>query len=213
MSEELDIYDASLRLLGKMERGKVHRDAQWHRTFHCWIVDVNREQIFFQTRSLNSKTHPGKLDISAAGHLATGESVEDGVREIEEELGLKIDFAELISAGDRVEVSDSLNGTKNREYQAVFVLVTTLGLEEFRPDPNEVAGLAALPISEAIEFFAGRTASMEVDTVAVEPDGKLTPGRRTIELGDFIPRIQRYYLAATIAAERVCQGKRDIAIS
>jgi len=213
MSEVLDIYDASLRPLGKMEREEAHRTGQWHRTFHCWIVDVSRLRLIFQTRSFASKTHPGKLDISAAGHLETGETVEQGVREVEEELGISVNFADLVAAGDRVEVSDSLTGVKNREYQSVFFLSTKLTLADFVPDPKEVAGLAALPIRQAIDLFTGRIASMEVETVTVEPNGKLTPGRRRIEVSDFIPRIQRYYLAASIAAERVCDGNRDIAIS
>jgi len=213
MSEELDIYDASLRPLGKMDRDEVHRTGQWHRTFHCWIVDITRLRILFQTRSLITKTHPGKLDISAAGHLAAGESVADGVREIAEELGITVTVDDLISAGERVEVSDSPSGIKNREYQSVYFLTTHHDLFEFSPDPSEVAGLAALPIAEAIDLFSGRVPFIEVDTVSVEANGSLIPGRRRIEVADFIPRIQRYYLAATIAAERVSAGKRDIAIS
>lgn len=213
MTEELDIYDASLRPLGRMERGEAHRTAQWHRTFHCWIVDVRRGRIVFQTRSFDSKTHPGKLDVSAAGHLAAGESVESGVREVEEELGIAVHFADLVGAGDRVEVSDSAAGIHNREYQSVFFLRTELDLSEFVPDPGEVAGLAALPIPEAIDLFAGRLRALDVATIRVEPSGALSPGRRSVEIADFIPRIQRYYLAAAIAAERVFEGKRDIAIS
>lgn len=213
MGEMIDIYDASLRPIGTMDRVEAHKTGQWHRTFHCWIVDIVRKRIIFQTRAFNSKTHPGKLDISAAGHLASGESVEDGIREIQEELGLDIQFDELISAGNRVEVSDHPGGPKNREYQAVYFLKTKLEITDYRPDPGEVAGLASLPIPDAIELFSERLPSLTVQTVGVEPDGSLRPQLRTIELTDFIPRIQRYYLAATIAAERICDGKQDIAIS
>jgi hypothetical protein len=118
-----------------------------------------------------------------------------------------------VAAGERVEVSDSLTGVRNREYQSVFFLLTDLDLSQFTPDPEEVAGLAALPIQQAMDLFMSRVSTLDVETVTVEPTGKLTPARRKLAVADFIPRIQRYYLAALIAAERVCEGKRDIAIS
>lgn len=212
LAEVLDIYDASLRHIGTMERGEAHATGQWHRTFHCWIVDVSRRRIIFQTRSIDNKTHPGKLDISAAGHLEAGESVADGIREVQEELGLTIDFSDLLSAGDRVEVSDRHGGPHNREYQAVYFYVADLGLEQFDPDPAEVAGLASIGIADALDLFSGRVKSIEVETVDAEA-GAQNKGTRAISTEDFIPRIQRYYLAASITADRLCDGKLDIAIS
>jgi isopentenyldiphosphate isomerase len=213
MPEIIDIYDASLRHMGSMEREQAHLDGQWHRTFHCWIVNTANRSVIFQVRSFDSKTHPGKLDISAAGHLAAGESVDDGIREIGEELGLTVSMDDLISAGERVEVSDKPNGPRNREYQSVFFLVTELALEEFSPDPKEVAGLASLPIDSGLDLFSGRTPSISVSTVDVQPDGSLMSRMRTLTRDDFLPRIQRYYATALIMAERICDNKRDIAIS
>lgn len=213
MAEELDIYDANLRPLGRMDRIEAHKTGQWHRTFHCWLVDVERRRILFQTRSQTTTTHPGKLDITAAGHLSAGESVEDGVREVQEELGIEVDFNALVAAGERVEVSDSLTGIHNREYQSVFFLSTRLDIDQFKPDPGEVAGLAAVDIAASFDLFGGRVDSIVVPTVTVAADGSLSPGSRAIRVDDCIPRIQRYYLAATICAERVCEGKLDLAIS
>lgn len=212
MAEIIDIYDASLRPLGEMERLKAHAEGQWHRTFHCWVVNPAHRSILFQARSETTKTHPGKLDITAAGHLVAGEQVRDGVREVQEELGIEVDSDNLRFAGERVEVSDSLSGVHNREYQSVFFLSVDMELSSYRPDPNEVAGLVELPITAALDLFSGRIDSLEVAALKVSAGGTMSTKRR-LSLADFIPRIQRYYLAATIGAERLCDGHRDIGIS
>lgn len=213
MAELIDIYDASLRPLGAMERVEAHKKGQWHQTFHCWIVNPLEKFIVFQVRSQTTATHPGKLDVSAAGHLATGEAVEDGVREVEEELGIEVTINDLEYAGKRVEVSDSASGIKNREYQSVYFLSSKISITEFKPDPMEVSGLAAIPIADGLRLFSGALSSVTVPVVDVQPNGKLILRNRTLREEDFIPRIQRYYLTAIIMAERLTEGRLPLAIS
>lgn len=213
MSEELDIYDANLRPQGRMDRVQAHRTGQWHRTFHCWLVDTAARRIVFQYRGPNTDLYAGQLDVTAAGHLAAGETVEHGVREVQEELGIEVRFEDLIFAGERTEAVDTDDGVRNREYQSVFFFPSTVELHQLRPDPAEVAGLAALPITGALDLFSGRTDAVDAETVMLAAGGALRPGRRLLVREDFAPRIPRYYLAATICAERLCDGHRDIAIS
>src|ERR1700730_13316269 len=73
----------------------IHRDGDWHRAAHIWIA-TNDGRILLQRLSLQKENHPGLWDVSAAGHVSSGESVVDSaVREAEEELGLRIDPSEL----------------------------------------------------------------------------------------------------------------------
>ena len=37
--EYLDIYDENGKFLGSEERSKVHKEALWHNTVHCWLYD------------------------------------------------------------------------------------------------------------------------------------------------------------------------------
>ena len=78
-------------------REEVHRDGDWHETFQCWFIEQveNTYYIYVQKRNVNKKDFPSMYDITAAGHLLVGETVEDGVREIKEELGIDVSLDEL----------------------------------------------------------------------------------------------------------------------
>ena len=72
----------------------MHRDGDWHETFHCWFVEKDDEDMFlyFQLRSKNKKEAPNIWDITSAGHIMHDEDVQSGgLREIEEELGFSND--------------------------------------------------------------------------------------------------------------------------
>ena len=97
MRERLTIVDASRKPLGTKERIAVHRDGDWHETFHCWLW--RDDFIFLQLRSRTKADFPNCFDITAAGHLMAGETVQDGVREIEEELGLRVRWHDLRHLG------------------------------------------------------------------------------------------------------------------
>ena len=54
-----------------------------------WLVDPARSLVALQKRSPNKDTFPGRWDISAAGHIESGdESRPTAVRELAEELGV-----------------------------------------------------------------------------------------------------------------------------
>lgn len=62
MTEWLTIFDSERNTLGKKLRDEVHRDGDWHETFHCWFVEKDAKDIFlyFQLRSkIKSSTYMG----------------------------------------------------------------------------------------------------------------------------------------------------------
>lgn len=80
----------------------MHRDGDWHETFHCWFVEKDEEDMFlyFQLRSKNKKEAPNIWDITSAGHIMHDEDVQiGGLREIEEELGLSFQTTDLAYKG------------------------------------------------------------------------------------------------------------------
>lgn len=128
MAEMLDIMGPDLQVIGVADRERVHREGLWHHTFDCWLYRRVEGKIYplFQLRHPDKKAHPHQLDITAAGHLLSGEGRKDGVRELEEELGLSLHPEELVYLGVHREEMRG-EGWIDREHRHVH-------LHQFRGD-------------------------------------------------------------------------------
>lgn len=214
MSEMLDVYDANLKHEGTMERLAAHVNGRWHQTFHLWLVDEPTRSVIYQVRSPQMVNFPSALDVTAAGHLEAGEAVEQGVREAQEELGLTFSYDSLKSLGYRVEVADQPNGQRNREYQAVFLAKSPTPLTSFLPDSTEVYGLLGIRIEDGFSLFTGSTETVASVGIAFdEATATWKPTSRIVDLSNFLPRLQQYYLTVHIMAERLLEDRFPLAIS
>lgn len=200
MAEELfDIYDEQLRPLGTATRADTHANGYWHRTFHCWLTrrEGNRRFVRFQLRQAGKDTNPGCYDITAAGHLTSGETVREAVRELEEELGVKAEFEQLIPLGQiREQASGDVNGVPfiDREVSDVFGLVCSVPLTELRLQPEEVAGVYEADLDELIALFEGLVDEVTVFGVElVDEIGRLVQAQRSVTANQFVPREASYY--------------------
>jgi isopentenyl-diphosphate delta-isomerase type 1 len=91
MNEEIfDIVNERDEVIGQLPHQQVHRQGHKHRAVHVLVFNAQGE-LFLQKRSMAKDTFPGVWDSSASGHVDTGEEYDDcAVRELEEELGLKV---------------------------------------------------------------------------------------------------------------------------
>lgn len=215
MAEIIDIFNANLEPMGSMDRKEAHTKGMWHITFHCWIVTKSNDQsILFQVRSNEMINFPNMLDVSAAGHIESGETVEDGIREVSEELGIDVDFNNLYPLGYRVEVADQANGQMNREYQAVYLYEVKIPLQDFKPQIEEVSGLLWMKIQDGIELFDNKKDRIEMNGIVFNKELNLWEEKtRIVSIDDFLPRIQNYYLTSCIMAERLLENKFPLSIS
>lgn len=92
MIEEIfDVVDDRDIVIGQETRNEVHRLGLKHRAVHVLVFN-QRGQIFLQKRSSRKECFPRTWDSSASGHLSAGETYDAcAVRELEEELGLRVD--------------------------------------------------------------------------------------------------------------------------
>lgn len=213
--EPLDVYNACGEALGQTKpRHLVHRDGDWHKTFHCWVIYTDASgqgMIVFQQRSAAVELWPGKIDITAAGHYQAGEGIEGGVREIEEELGLETSVDQLLYAGIRVNVDEFQPDIRNHEFQEVYFLINDQDLTAYRPQITEVAGLAAIPIALILQLFARKISQINVSGVSwITSDGKppsLLSSEMVYSLADFIPSLDQYYQRVALVAQRILRGE------
>jgi isopentenyldiphosphate isomerase len=141
--EILDVFDERGWHVGTKRRGDVHRDGDWHLAFHLWVVAP--AGVLLQRRARDKSSWPGFLDASAAGHLLAGESIRDGLREADEELGAAYPFDDLTPLGVHRVADAERSGTVNRELQHVFAVRDDRPLAAWREfDRTELDGLVVV---------------------------------------------------------------------
>jgi isopentenyldiphosphate isomerase len=207
MAEVIDIFDGNQRPVGRSDRVTAHRQGLWHQTFHCWIVGERegRPFVLLQLRSSAKRDHPDRLDITAAGHLAAGESRLDGVREIEEELGIAIAPGNLVSLGVKHDVMDGTEGDRTREFAHVHLLRDDRELTEYRLCPDEVAGLVEVPLRDGLDLFTGAISAVDCPAIRAEKNEPRTLLHRVTRAA-MVPRVDRYYLKIFVLADLYLKG-------
>ncbi|WP_437281685.1 NUDIX domain-containing protein [Sorangium sp. So ce375] len=222
--EELfDILDRSGRPLGvRKARRLVHRDGDWHRSVHVWVI-LEREPegldrggrqraaepwVLFQQRSPDKDTWPGALEVAVSGHYRAGEDLAGALREAEEEIGLPLSPRDVVRLGARLSLDDHAPGILDREVQDVLLATTRRAIEALRPDPQEVTALLALPLDAALRLVRGevphasglvRRAPDAAGAVKVEP--------RDVRLDEFVVARDGYFERALDTIRRRVAGE------
>jgi isopentenyldiphosphate isomerase len=196
MKEEyLDIYDNDRILAGTAPRTEVHSKGYWHKTFHCWVLSIQNNNlcILFQKRQEGKETYPNLYDISSAGHLSAGEEIEQGVRELNEELGIEVEFEELYDIGMSTEVLVG-NNFIDKEIHHVFLYYTDKALGDYIVQVEEVSGLVYLELEQICKLFNNEIDEIKAESMEVDHNG--AKHYRSINLckNCFVPHDGEYYM-------------------
>lgn len=176
-------------------KSEAHRKGLWHRSFHCWIVAPEGPDLLVQRRAQAKELWPDKLDVTAAGHLLAGERDLDGLRELEEELGLYVDPSRLIPLETR-RVDQEIPVGRNREFQSVYLLLDSTHPAGMRLQTEEVASVVRLRLHEVERMHYGEAITGEEWT-----DGKARV--INVSLSDFVSDEDSYLMRVARAAQRV----------
>lgn len=207
MADELiDIYDENMNRLGTAMKSQAHREGLWHKAFHCWIL--SRGKVWFQLRGKDKDLYANLLDVSSAGHLKAGETAKDGIREIEEELGLKVDFANLTKLFTGKIARDD-DGICNREFCPTYVLETNAKIEDLKMQPEEVDGVYEVDIEEMINLVKRKVEFITAVGLKRNDDNTYSKEVRSVNLAAFVPHDN--YLKAMEMLKRYLEGCRDFA--
>jgi isopentenyldiphosphate isomerase len=211
--EPFDVITAAGKPTGRVKsRAEVHRDGDWHRAIHVWVAGVDEHGVPFltvQRRSPYKDTWPGRFDATVGGHYRAGETLAETLREVEEEIGVTPNLQDLRPLGVRVCANEAQPGIVDREIQDVFLLRDDRPLENFRPNPAELAALIRFPLETLVPFLAGESSEIGGESRTPAATGA-EPVTARIE--DFIPTVDRYFLRIAIAAQQVLRGERYIAV-
>lgn len=203
--ENLDVFDADYQPLDPPSASidVVHQDGLWHQTFACWLVNRARRTVILQLRGPNNRIDPGSFDASASGHLVTGETPDQGFRELEEELGVTVKPEDRIYLGYFRNMATRQDGKYiNRGFCHIYLAPCDLDLGGFRLQAGEVEHICEMDVADGIALFSRTQPSVTV---------KMRTGSREITIEDmcnYQPRVMdtNYYLSVFKAARDFANG-------
>jgi isopentenyldiphosphate isomerase len=203
VDERVDVLDERGRPTGEVVwKSEAHRRGLWHHCFHCWVAgeDAGGPYLLVQRRAAAKDTWPGYLDVTAAGHLRSGEEpLEGGLREIEEELGLRVEPERLVPLGTR-RIEQEIPEGCDRELHEVFLLLDPTPPEDLRLQEGEVEAVLRIGLGDVQRLGAGGSVP------AVEyAEGEASATR--VRLSDFVPNEDDYLRRVAVAARRLLAGE------
>ena len=206
-NEMLKIFDDNKTQIGIASREEVHRLGHWHEAFHCWFITREEDTyyIYFQLRSDLKKDYPNLLDITAAGHLLAHETVQDGIREIKEELGIDVSSNELELLGIIdycVEREDFID----KEIANIFLYRYSQSFESFRIQTEEVAGVFKAGFNDFHELWLGDLNEINITGFIIDECGVNVLVNRTVQRNHFVPHdISFYHSVIKMIRQKIAQ--------
>lgn len=197
LHELLDVFNEKREKIGVATRAEVHAKGLWHQTFQCWVLHrlPNGEwALLLQLRNKDKASFPNKLDTSCAGHLLSGEKTKDGVRELEEELGIVADANRLYYCGVVPEVNQISDKLTDREFNHVFLYESQQPVESYRFQRSEIAGVFFVPLVSYQRVVTGLQISAYGKGIVWDEENKqMIETQREILLEDIAPNSEEYY--------------------
>jgi isopentenyl-diphosphate Delta-isomerase len=147
MADELiDICDENNNLTGiKKMKSEAHKKGLWHRSVHVWIYN-SKGEIILQLRAKEKPLFPDIWDISVAGHVGAGEEpIISALRELEEEIGLKVKKEDLDFFKFR-KVRGIYKNLKNNEFAYIYFFKYDGDIKKLKLQDEEL---------QEIKFFSG----------------------------------------------------------
>jgi len=152
MGELIDILDSEGNLTGRSAlKSEAHEKGLLHQTVHVWFY-TSDGKILLQQRGKYKDTHPLLWDVSVAGHIGAGESIERAaVREVKEEIGLSISTEDLYKIGVFPSFFEHHNGLIDNEIHHTFLCKLEVALKTLKKQESEVEDLLLKSVATFLE--------------------------------------------------------------
>lgn len=150
MPELLPVVDRRDRVREFRAAAVVHKKQLRHREIVVYLFTPTK-RIFVQRRD------GGVFDHSVAGHVRKGETyLAAAIRELEEEVGLRVKPRDLIKIGKFFHRTFSLQKRRyNDRFFNLYVLKRPVTISELTLDPHEVEAIVPMTIPTIRRLFRG----------------------------------------------------------
>lgn len=148
MDELIDIVDREGNYTGHSElKSIIHQKGYYHHTCHVWLY--SGWEILLSQRSAKKAICPLMWDVSVAGHIDAGETIEKGaVREAWEEIGLELSEKDLQKIGVFDCFQSYPNGIHDNEFHNTFICELKVPLVNLKIQEEEVEALKLVPFDK-----------------------------------------------------------------
>ncbi|WP_232696871.1 NUDIX hydrolase [Brevibacillus daliensis] len=192
--EWLAIFDEDGTRTGVATREEIHRLGIWHETIHCWFIthEAGVDYIYLQLRSDDKKDYPNLLDITVAGHIMAHETVEDGIREIQEEVGIEVTFDELVPLGI-IKYTNTKEEFIDNELAHSFIYASSKTFDEYTLQREEVSGIVRATFQDFYDLWLGINEEIRVEGFIIDENGERLPVDKNVTKDSFVPHEDAYY--------------------
>lgn len=154
MDETIDIVDKNGLPTGETAlKSVIHTKGYLHNTAHIWFY-TDAGDILLAQRAASKLIYPLLWDVSVAGHIDAGESIETGaIREIKEEIGLKIKSTDLEKIGVFECFQSYPNGIKDNEFHNTYIVPLDLPIVSLIPQEEEVNALKLVSMHDFLDLL------------------------------------------------------------
>ena len=150
MEEYFDVLNNKGEYTGKIEsREKCHKEGLWHKAVVVFIIN-SKGQVLLQKRSSNKKMWPNMWDITAGGHVLSGEfGFQAIIRECKEEIGIVLDKKDITFIGS--SISTNIKGDIiNNHFNECYIAKREIDINSLKLQKEEVSEVKWMDKEEII---------------------------------------------------------------
>jgi isopentenyldiphosphate isomerase len=206
--EYLDIYTDKFKHIGTCEKKECHLKGYWHKVITVLVINPEKRTVYFQRKMPADKVvteNNALLDFTVGGHIQAGETEEDSVREIKEELLEDVPLSELVFLGIRQTAATVTPTYIANEFQYIYLYPTSKTLNDFNVNGDEIARLVEVDLDDALKLFFNEVESINSKEKYLDENQKYVINDRKITKKNFMECYQiidEFFKRMLIAAKR-----------
>ena len=151
MNELFDVLNENGEYTNQVEtREECHNKGLWHTAVVVFILSMDNKKVLLQQRSAKKKLWPNLWDLTAGGHVLSGElGYQSGIRETKEEIGIDItkNDMEFIGATKSENISGNII---NRHFNEYYIVHKDLDINDIVLQEDEVQDIKWFDKEEVI---------------------------------------------------------------
>lgn len=151
MTEVFDVLNENGEFINQVEaREECHKKGLWHKAVVVFIISMDNKKVLLQQRSASKKLWPNLWDITAGGHVLSGEfGYQTVIRETKEEIGIEITKNDLEFIGGTISENTSGN-IINRHFNEFYIVHKDVDINDIVLQEDEVQNIRWFDKEEVI---------------------------------------------------------------